>query len=781
MVSSKASHGGCTVFFWAILVALASTAVYFAAWLAQDGYGLTVTERVLLAIGFAPYPTHLQDGLYFRKSSSAAYPFPIRELEAIVVNNKAERDVALEKATKEQTPLLLTDSTIHEWPMFQADMWDISKQIPELEGVLVTEGDGQTVTEFARDNQMLGAIENVKVLRRSESKFNIMKLEEEAEKDMKAWMRRNEQQAAGGPSAEGAGEGEEEGDEVSTSDFEGGSSRRLVWQFEDVASTQVYITMPFATFLRHTTTSFVRMFCAMSYLELLERIQPSFDHSEVERVREEIELAANKDATEKKKIMESKLQALARANKELSDQAEMLKTSNGEGGSAEQQRQQRQSEYKPTPMNDPNTKPVEHPTKIEPLPEDVVTFSNNNPWYRSKYARGDPGYADYHIADPEPLKHEIMPNDSAPTWWVAHPGLALRGRYSPYHTVRVQLTGRSTVTLFPPSLMNAMHLYPHLHTSFAQVQATPEMCNEALTDKGLNEAQLPFFARLCHSRGNGKAAAGQGLVLNRIRMVRLEPGQAVYIPPFWISALEVDKGSVATGLEISSHSDAQTALMRAEMIDIPFPLRLLDLNLPMQLDEEYIWLQEKLLMYANMTSDELIPFAADKKVHERDNERVQEWYALSNEEKMSTRVVACSIWLVHVLSRIDGLPTPASLGRQLYQSRWESISPRDSLRMQSFPDMGCGVDAPQATVDILIPMLTRNVPTRSQHVADQVNLIKDPHIRLQWSMNYIELIAKFAMSDPSAVPNFIEQCLDMDSKIIIEQEGPDVLRPDKDE
>jgi hypothetical protein len=201
----------------------------------------------------------------------------------------------------------------------------------------------------------------------------------------------------------------------------------------------------------------------------------------------------------------------------------------------------------------------------------------------------------------------------------------------------------------------------------------------------------------------------------------------------------------------------------------------------MQLDEEYIWLQEKLLMYANMTSDELIPFAADKKVHERDNERVQEWYALSNEEKMSTRVVACSIWLVHVLSRIDGLPTPASLGRQLYQSRWESISPRDSLRMQSFPDMGCGVDAPQATVDILIPMLTRNVPTRSQHVADQVNLIKDPHIRLQWSMNYIELIAKFAMSDPSAVPNFIEQCLDMDSKIIIEQEGPDVLRPDKDE
>ena len=773
MVSLTASQGGRSVFFWAVLVALASTAVYFAAWLTQDGHGLTVTERLFLAMGFAPYPIYLPDGIYFRKSFSAAYPFPIRELEATVVNSKAERDVALGKATKEQTPLLLTDSTIHEWPMFRADMWDISKHVPELEGVLVTEGDGQTVTEFARDNQMLGMIENVKVLRRSESKYNIMKLEEEAEKDMKAWMKSHEQQAAGsGPSAEGAGEGE--GDEESASDFEGGSSRRLVWQFEDIASTQVYTTMPFATFLRHTTTSFVRMFCAVSYLELLERIQPSFDHSEVQRALEEAEQAASKDAAETEAMVKSKIEALARANTELDAQGEILMTGNGDGAE-----QQQLPELKAKPMIDPNTEPVEAPTKTERLPEESVTFSNKNPWYRSQYARGDPGYMDYHIADPEPLKHEIMPNDSVPTWWIAHPGLALRGRYSPYHTVRVQLTGRSTVTLFPPSLMNAMHVYPHLHTSFAQVQATPEMCNEALTDKGLSEARLPFFAKLCHSRGNGKAAAGQGLVLNRVRKVRLEPGQAVYIPPFWISALEVDKGSVATGLEISSHSDAQTALMRAEMIDIPFPVRLLDLNLPIHMDEEYIWLQEKLLMYTKMTPEELVPFSADKKVHERDMERLQEWYDLPEMKKMSIRVVACSIWLVHVLSRIDGLPTPASLGRQLYQSRWEAISPGDSLSMQGFPNMGCGIHAPQASVDILIPMLSRHVPTRSQHVADQVNLVKDPHIRLQWSMNYVELIAKFAMSDPGVVPNFIEQCLDMDAKIIIEQEGPDVLRPDE--
>jgi hypothetical protein len=58
----------------------------------------------------------------------------------------------------------------------------------------------------------------------------------------------------------------------------------------------------------------------------------------------------------------------------------------------------------------------------------------------------------------------------APQIWMLYPGTALQTRYSEYHTIRIQIHGKTRYSLFSPDQIKNLYLYPSIHISSSQSQ-----------------------------------------------------------------------------------------------------------------------------------------------------------------------------------------------------------------------------------------------------------------------------------------------------------------------
>eukprot|EP00732_Lithocolla_globosa_P002087 Lithocolla_globosa_v1_NODE_1252_length_2731_cov_28.184604.p1 type:complete len:453 gc:universal NODE_1252_length_2731_cov_28.184604:1273-2631(+) len=92
--------------------------------------------------------------------------------------------------------------------------------------------------------------------------------------------------------------------------------------------------------------------------------------------------------------------------------------------------------------------------------------------------------------------------------WTGSPGVTAHAHYDPFHNMFVQIVGRKHVTLFPPKDFNHLQLYPTQHPYRRQSMLNIE--NATLRD-------------------NKDDILG---TMNPLQ-VTLEPGDLLYIPPFW--------------------------------------------------------------------------------------------------------------------------------------------------------------------------------------------------------------------------------------------------------
>ena len=325
---------------------------------------------------------------------------------------------------------------------------------------------------------------------------------------------------------------------------------------------------------------------------------------------------------------------------------------------------------------------------------------------------------DFLIIEKAVIDRGIDLNKSDAQWWIMHPGTAIRARYSPHHIIRCQLQGYSRMILIPPSKVENLHLYPYIHTSFGQSQLKSHNCLQNNI-----ENRFPLYEKLCKIKTEGMTLIAE-----------LHQNEMVYIPPFW-GVKFIPTTKISVGLDIPSPSEEEIVLLEAEMIPLPFPKELL------------------------------------KKL---------EGSTKSVKQLRQYRLIASTIWLVHVISRIEDIDTPYNIANKLYDSRYKALYPSDSLYFKKRSSLlYCGLkgsknDDLEKTIDMLDIDLVQNTADR---VSKLVNSVV-PAIRNIWIYNYIELIARFATGDPDRTVLFLKQCLDINKKLSVAseaKEGPTVI------
>ena len=135
-----------------------------------------------------------------------------------------------------------------------------------------------------------------------------------------------------------------------------------------------------------------------------------------------------------------------------------------------------------------------------------------------------------------------------------------------------QLVGRKRMLLWPPAALPDLHLYPATHTAFRQSQvplgaAAAAAAQPPGSPAARAMATLPGFA----------SAALRAAVL-----VDLEPGDCVYIPPYWGHGVYSVEPSVSLASFSTSWEQVRAAAMRIDppSTSPPSPLHLPSISPP---------------------------------------------------------------------------------------------------------------------------------------------------------------------------------------------------------
>ena len=144
-----------------------------------------------------------------------------------------------------------------------------------------------------------------------------------------------------------------------------------------------------------------------------------------------------------------------------------------------------------------------------------------------------------------------------------------------------QLVGRKRMLLWPPAALPDLHLYPATHTAFRQSQvplgaAAAAAAQPPGSPAARAMATLPGFA----------SAALRAAVL-----VDLEPGDCVYIPPYWGHGVYSVEPSVSLASFSTSWEQVRAAAMRIgpPSTSPPSPLHLPSISPPSPLCAQARW------------------------------------------------------------------------------------------------------------------------------------------------------------------------------------------------
>lgn len=103
--------------------------------------------------------------------------------------------------------------------------------------------------------------------------------------------------------------------------------------------------------------------------------------------------------------------------------------------------------------------------------------------------------------------------------WLSSPGVLATLHYDTYHNCFVQVAGRKRVVLIPPEIQQGIRLYPSLHPGYRQSQRLHgdymvSQNSSSSIKSTIKTLSLPYFDFVA------------------------EPGDIVYIPPFWFHATQ---------------------------------------------------------------------------------------------------------------------------------------------------------------------------------------------------------------------------------------------------
>ena len=149
--------------------------------------------------------------------------------------------------------------------------------------------------------------------------------------------------------------------------------------------------------------------------------------------------------------------------------------------------------------------------------------------------------------------------DPTVNMWIASAGSTTAAHYDSYHNFFVQLHGTKRFFLMPPGAAIALYTYPRLHPSYrqAQVDLTMRSNDPRLTTTYRRMAELVKSSRL--GTGAGKLDA---------MVVDLEPGDVLYVPPYWFHLAMTPPARERSAASLATRSAQEEEAERAARYSI---------------------------------------------------------------------------------------------------------------------------------------------------------------------------------------------------------------------
>lgn len=133
--------------------------------------------------------------------------------------------------------------------------------------------------------------------------------------------------------------------------------------------------------------------------------------------------------------------------------------------------------------------------------------------------------------------------------WTGGEGVTANAHYDRSHNMFVQVVGRKAWTLFPPTQWRSLYLFPALHPSYHQSQV------------GYLDVDSPLATT--------SPALHPQFKDNRAITVTLDPGDMLYIPPYWVH--EVRSLDFAVSISVLSPSQEEAIAAEAQFLALlPF-------------------------------------------------------------------------------------------------------------------------------------------------------------------------------------------------------------------
>jgi hypothetical protein len=147
--------------------------------------------------------------------------------------------------------------------------------------------------------------------------------------------------------------------------------------------------------------------------------------------------------------------------------------------------------------------------------------------------------------------------------WAGVPNVSSPLHYDVAHNVYAQIVGRKRFVLLPPEEGSSLYMHPRLHPSTRQSQ---------IDLRDVEPSDFPKFERRFHRPGLHTRAArrpGAPAVVEAI----LEPGDRLYVPPYWWHRVSVDGSSSAVAVAVYSLSTPMRAYTLLKEHSLPKELR----------------------------------------------------------------------------------------------------------------------------------------------------------------------------------------------------------------
>jgi hypothetical protein len=167
----------------------------------------------------------------------------------------------------------------------------------------------------------------------------------------------------------------------------------------------------------------------------------------------------------------------------------------------------------------------------------------------------------FHVLDPE-LEQGLQDQGDdfwEPMLWLSHPGVVAQTHFDSQHNFFTTIFGTRRFTFFPPS--QDMHPYPSIHRSNRQSQLHLEEEADAIyfTSQIEMEHNLERESQSLSSPSSSSSSL--------FYQIDLQPGETLYIPPYWHHRVESLTPSL--GVSVSSPSAVEAILQQAYWHAVP--------------------------------------------------------------------------------------------------------------------------------------------------------------------------------------------------------------------